>query len=109
VPEAQAGIIGNVHSAADLFRYATYFFHLEDRKRVEDKRGHLLPDDSAARREAERIEAALRRCRRSVWSVIVTNEWGHEVTQVLAPSQSSDTDEPNRTASTTGTFVNGKV
>jgi hypothetical protein len=82
-----------------------YFFHLEDGERVEDKRGHLLPDDSAARREAERIEAALRRCRRPVWSVIVSNEWGHEVTKILAPSQSSGTDETNRTASTAETLV----
>jgi hypothetical protein len=86
-----------------------YFFHLEDGRRVEDKRGHLLPDDGAARREAERIEAALRRCRRPVWSVIVTNEWGHEVTQVLAPSQSPGTDKPAQAASTAETLVNGKV
>jgi hypothetical protein len=75
-----------------------YFFHLEDSRRVEDKRGHLLPDDTAARREAEKIEAALRRCRGPVWSVIVTNEWGHEVTEILVPSQSSGPNEPERKA-----------
>jgi hypothetical protein len=75
-----------------------YFFHLEDGERVEDKRGHLLPDDTAARREAEKIGAALRRCRGPVWSVIVTNEWGHEVTEILVPSQSSDPSESERKA-----------
>jgi hypothetical protein len=86
-----------------------YFFHLEDGQRVEDKRGHLLPDDGAARREAERIEAALRRCRRPVWSVIVTNEWGHEVTQILAPLQSSGTDKSAQASSTAESLCDRKV
>jgi hypothetical protein len=55
----------------------------------------VLPDDDAALREAKRIKAALKRCRRAVWSVIVTNEWGHEVTKLLAP-QSRGADEPER-------------
>lgn len=59
-----------------------YFFHLEDDERIEDKRGRDLPDDSAARREAEGIAAALQRSRGHVWSVIVTNEWGHDVTEI---------------------------
>jgi hypothetical protein len=33
-----------------------------------------------------------------VWSVIVTNEWGHEVTEILVPSQSSGPNEPERKA-----------
>jgi hypothetical protein len=33
-----------------------YFFHLEDGERIEDKRGHVLPDDDAALREAKRIK-----------------------------------------------------
>ena len=65
-----------------------YFFHLEDDERIEDKRGRDLPDDSAARREAEGIAAALQRCRGHVWSVIVTNEWGHKVVEILGPQTS---------------------
>jgi hypothetical protein len=59
-----------------------YFFHLENGGRIEDKRGHNLPDDSAARREAEGIAAALLRSRGRVWSVVVTNEWGHDVIEI---------------------------
>jgi uncharacterized protein DUF6894 len=59
-----------------------YFFHLEGGERIADKRGHDLPDDIAARREAKRIAVALRwRMRRRMWRVIVTNEGGHEVTE----------------------------
>jgi hypothetical protein len=59
-----------------------YFFHLEGGERIADKRGHDLPDDTAARREAKRIAGALRRRRRErIWRVIVTNEGGHEVTK----------------------------
>jgi hypothetical protein len=52
-----------------------YYFHLEGRERIADKRGRDLPDDNAAGREAEGISAALQRSRGRVWSVIVTNEW----------------------------------
>jgi hypothetical protein len=38
-----------------------------------------------------------------VWSIIMTDEWGHEVTEILAPSQSPGADEPERTASTAQT------
>jgi hypothetical protein len=62
-----------------------YFFHLDDGERIADKRGHDLPDDSAARREAEGIAAALQRSRGHVWRVIVTNEAGHDVTEIPAP------------------------
>jgi hypothetical protein len=62
-----------------------YFFHLEDGELIADKRGHDLPDDSAARREAEGIAVALRRARGPVWRVIVTNENGHEVTEIPVP------------------------
>jgi hypothetical protein len=44
-----------------------------------------LVDDNAAQREAERIAAALQRSRGHVWSVLVTNQWGHHVTQIPEP------------------------
>jgi hypothetical protein len=57
------------------------FFHEE---RIADKRGQVLHDDSAARREAEKIAAALERHRgHGNWRVIVTNKWGHDVTEIL--------------------------
>jgi hypothetical protein len=65
-----------------------YFFHLEaglGGERIADKRGCVLPDDSAARREAAGITAALERRRGNVWRVIVANEWGHDVTEILRP------------------------
>jgi len=62
-----------------------YYFHLEGSERIADKRGRDLPDDNAARREAEGISAALRQSRGGVWSVIVTNEWGHKVVEILGP------------------------
>jgi hypothetical protein len=62
-----------------------YFFHLEGDDLIADKRGHDLPDDNAAQREGERIATALRRARGPVWRVIVTNEGGHEVTEIPAP------------------------
>ena len=62
-----------------------YFFHLEGNDLIADKRGLELADDIAARREAETIASALRRARGPVWSVIVTNEAGHEVTEIPAP------------------------
>jgi hypothetical protein len=64
---------------------ARYFFHLEDGERIEDTRGHDLPDDNAALREARQIATALRLRRGRVWRVIVTNEWGHDVTESPAP------------------------
>ena len=62
-----------------------YYFHLEGSERIADKRGRDLPDDNAARREAEGISGALRQSRGVVWSVIVTNEWGHKVVEILGP------------------------
>ncbi len=62
-----------------------YFFHLEGGDLIADKRGLELPNDIAAQREAENIARALRRARGPIWSVIVTNEAGHEVTEILAP------------------------
>jgi len=57
-----------------------YFFHLEDGERICDQLGQELPDDHAALRLAAGVAAALRRGR--TWHVVVTNEWGHEVTEV---------------------------
>jgi hypothetical protein len=65
-----------------------YYFHLEGSERIADKRGRDLPDDNAAGREAEGISAALQRSRGRVWSVIVTNEWGHKVVEILSPRTS---------------------
>ena len=45
------------------------------------------------------FRAALKRCRRPVWRVLVTNEWGHEVTDLPTPSQSWATDGPESPAS----------
>jgi hypothetical protein len=65
---------------------ARYFFHLEDGERIQDRRGHDLPDDNAALREARQIAVALRLRRgRRVWRVIVTDEWDHDVTEIPAP------------------------
>jgi hypothetical protein len=58
-----------------------YFFHLEDGERIRDQLGQELPDDHAALRLAAEVAAALRR-RGRIWRVVVTNEWGHEVTEV---------------------------
>jgi hypothetical protein len=62
-----------------------YYFHLEGAERIADRRGLDLPDDNAAQREAEGIAAALRRSRKRGWNVIVTNEWGHRVTEIPGP------------------------
>jgi hypothetical protein len=60
-----------------------YFFHLEGREeRIADRRGQILPDEAAALREANLVAAALRKYRGEAWGVIVTNEWGQEVTQI---------------------------
>ena len=67
-----------------------YFFHLEGRdERIPDKRGQILPDDAAALREAKLAAVALRTYREAAWRVIVTNEWGHEVTEAASPLQAS--------------------
>ena len=67
-----------------------YFFHLEGREeRVADRRGQILSDEERALREAKEVAVALRKYRGEVWRVIVTNEWGHEVTQILAPLKAS--------------------
>jgi hypothetical protein len=62
-----------------------HFFHLESRnERIVDTRGHIPPDERSAEREAVEVAVALRRRRGKSWGVIVTNEWGHEVTQIPA-------------------------
>jgi hypothetical protein len=67
-----------------------YFFHLEGRgERVTDRRGQILPNEDAALREASLVAAALRKYRGEAWGVIVTNEWGHEVTQIPTPLKAS--------------------
>jgi hypothetical protein len=63
-----------------------YFLHLEGREeRITDRRGQILPDEDAALRESNEVAAALRKYRGGAWGVILTNEWGHEVTQLLTP------------------------
>jgi hypothetical protein len=65
-----------------------YFFHLESgEERVADRRGQILPDGGSAVREANKVADALNR--REAWKVIVTNEWGHEVTQIPTPLKAS--------------------
>jgi hypothetical protein len=64
-----------------------YYFHLRGRERIADKRGRDLRDDGAARREAEGIVAALQRSRGQAWSVLVTNERGHHVTEIPEPQR----------------------
>jgi hypothetical protein len=59
-----------------------YFFHLEDGERVPDRLGQELRDDSAALRLAAEVGVALRRRRGRIWRVVVTNEWGYEVTEI---------------------------
>jgi hypothetical protein len=63
------------------FPMPRYFFHLEDGERILDRLGQELPDDSAALRLAAGVAAALRR-RGRIWRVVVTNEWGHPVTDI---------------------------
>jgi hypothetical protein len=58
-----------------------YYFHLENGERVPDRVGQELPDDTAALRLAVGVAAALRR-RGRTWRVVVTNEWGHEVSEI---------------------------
>ncbi len=59
-----------------------YFFHLEDGERIPDRLGQELRDDSAALRLAAGVADALRRRGGRIWRVVVTNEWGHEVTEI---------------------------
>jgi hypothetical protein len=67
-----------------------YFFHLEGREeRIADRRGQILPDEGSAVREANEVAAALRKYRGEAWGVIVTNEWGHQVTQIATPLKAS--------------------
>jgi len=63
-----------------------YYFHLRGRERIVDRRGFDLLDDNAAQREAVRVAAALQRSRGLVWSVLVTNERGHRVTEIPGTS-----------------------
>jgi hypothetical protein len=66
-----------------------YFFHLEGRgERVADRRGQILPDE-AALREAKLVAAALRTYRGEAWRVVLTNEWGHKVTQTPTPLEAT--------------------
>jgi hypothetical protein len=66
--------------------YATVFFYLESREeRITDRRGQILPDEDAALRKANEVAAVLRRYRGEAWGIKVTNEWGHEVTQIPTP------------------------
>jgi hypothetical protein len=66
------------------------FFILEGgEERITDRRGQILPHDAAALREADEVAAALRKYRGEGWGVILTNEWGHEVTQTPIPLKAS--------------------
>ena len=77
----------DAHSGWNMQRY---FFHLEGRgERVADRRGQMLPDEAAALREAKLVATALRMYRGEAWRVILTNEWGHEVTQIPTPLEAS--------------------
>ena len=67
-----------------------YFFHIETREeRIADRRGQILPDEAAALREAREISAALGKYRGQAWGVVVTNEWGNEVTEASIPVEAS--------------------
>jgi hypothetical protein len=62
-----------------------YFFHLESpNERIADRRGEALPDERSAERQAVEVAIALRQHRGETWGVVVTNERGHEVTQISA-------------------------
>ena len=60
-----------------------YFFHLEGSERIQDKRGQILPNDDAARREAEAIARALRKRSGNTWRVTVTYGNGEDITEAL--------------------------
>jgi hypothetical protein len=49
----------------------------------------MLPDEAAALREAKLVATALRMYRGEAWRVILTNEWGHEVSEAPAPLEAS--------------------
>jgi hypothetical protein len=59
-----------------------YFFHLEGEERIVDRRGFDLSDDDAARREAQKICAALRKRKQDQWRVVVTNVAGDAVAEI---------------------------
>jgi hypothetical protein len=69
-----------------LGHMALYYFHLRGRERIADNRGLDLPDDYEAQREAQRVASALQRARGDAWSVLVTNERGHRVTEIPGTS-----------------------
>ena len=48
-----------------------------------------MPNEDAALREANLVAAALRMYRGEARKVIVTNEWGHEVTEAPTPLEAS--------------------
>jgi hypothetical protein len=76
-----------VAAKPNCHRMPRYFFHLEGRfksERIADKRGQVLPDDGAARREAEAIATALKKRQGNAWRVVVTDEWGHEFAAIPA-------------------------
>ena len=77
--------MGGLGWSPNRYTMPRYYFHLEGGEQIADKRGRDLPDDNAARREAEGIAAALQRSRGRVWAVIVTNEWGHTVIEIPGP------------------------
>jgi len=66
-----------------------YYFHPLGHERIANRRGLDLLDDNAAQREAVRVAAALQRSRGLVWSVLVTNERGHRVTEIPGTSGTS--------------------
>jgi poly-gamma-glutamate capsule biosynthesis protein CapA/YwtB (metallophosphatase superfamily) len=70
-----------------------YFFHLEGGPKgefVSDNRGQVLPDDGAARREAEAIAAALKKRHGNAWRVIVADQWGHDFAATPARPRAED-------------------
>ena len=77
--------MGGLGWSPNRYTMPRYYFHLEGGEQIADKRGRDLPDDNAARREAEGIAAALQRSRGRVWAVIVTNAWGHTVIEIPGP------------------------
>ena len=72
-----------------------YFFHIEDRNSFHDEEGTVLPDASAARREASRVAAAyLRDHPADVWedgsiSVTVQDARGLTLFQVTVAGYDS--------------------
>jgi hypothetical protein len=62
----------------------TYFFHLEGDRLVVGQTEEELPDDDAARHEAELVSRDLARNRANgrVWHVVVTNESGDKIAAI---------------------------